>query len=84
MTPDGDGAACITIATSPCAAIYCLGYASRNQFHCDRAAADRGESGATVNTASFQVDRLGAGGFIRIQCADWQRRSAWSNPLYLE
>lgn len=87
ITHDG-GVPHLEVETSPCAAIYALSYGGRNQFHFDREAIGRGEAGATITAARFTLDRigrghLGEGGYIRLQCTDWQRRDAWSNPLYL-
>ncbi|HEU5316175.1 MAG TPA: CehA/McbA family metallohydrolase [Chloroflexota bacterium] len=73
----------LSVETSPCAAIYALSYGSRNQFEFDREAAARGEAGSTVTTASFKLRAGGPGGYVRIQCTDWQWRNAWSNPLYI-
>jgi predicted metal-dependent phosphoesterase TrpH len=84
LTPNGEDAY-LEVEASPCAAIYALSYGARNQFHFDREAAARGEPGATITVASFRIERqrLGPGGYVRVQCTDWQRRSAWSNPLFL-
>lgn len=72
----------VDVETSACAAIYALGYGSRNQFAFDRDAAARSEVGATITSASFTLRELGPAGYVRLQCTDWQRRSAWTNPLF--
>jgi predicted metal-dependent phosphoesterase TrpH len=74
----------LEVETSPCAAIYALGFGSRNKFAFDREAAARGEVGATITRATFDVDpETLPGRYVRLQCVDGQRRSAWSNPLFL-
>ena len=73
----------VEVETSPAAAIYVLGYGSRNQFAFDREAAARGALGATITSARFTLKAQPAGAYLRLQVTDWQRRSAWSNPLYL-
>lgn len=73
----------VDVETSPCAAIYMLPYGARSKFAFDRDAAARGEHGATITSARFHVRELGPGGYFRLQCTDWQRRSAWSNPLFV-
>jgi predicted metal-dependent phosphoesterase TrpH len=78
-----DGATLVEVETSPCAAIYLLPFGARSQFAFEREAAARGETGATIKTARFTLGNLGPGGYVRIQCTDWQRRCAWSNPLFL-
>lgn len=80
---DGHGNAIVEVQTSPCAAIYLLSTGAGNQFVVDQEAATRGETGATITEAHFTVKRIGAGGYLRVQCVDWQWRRAWSNPLYL-
>jgi predicted metal-dependent phosphoesterase TrpH len=84
VTPIEDGGVYLEVETSPCAAIYALGYGSRNLFQFDQEAAARGEAGATITLASFKITSLGPGAYIRVQCTDWQRRSAWSNPIFLQ
>lgn len=88
LAPDAEGGKVVEVETSPCAAIYVLGYGSRNQFAFDREAAARGELGATINRATFRVRAGEARGtgpapYVRVQCVDWQRRCAWTNPLFL-
>ncbi len=78
-----DGATYGEVETSSCAAIYLLPFGARSQFDFDREAAARGETGATITKARFKLGKLGPGGYVRVQCTDWQRRSAWSNPLFL-
>jgi len=81
----------LEVETSPCAIIYALGYGSRNQFAVDGEAIARGERGTTITTATFHVRKHVArvdgrpcpAPYVRVQCVDWQRRSAWSNPLFL-
>jgi hypothetical protein len=82
VTEDGDGVR-VEVETSPVAAIYALGYGSRNQFAFDREAAARGALGATITSARFTLKPQPSGAYIRLQATDWQRRSAWTNPLYL-
>ena len=95
VTPEADGVR-LEVETSPCAIIYALGYGSRNQFAADQEAIAREELGATITRATFHVRRPAAsvgggsaGGrgprpYVRVQCTDWQRRSAWSNPVFLD
>lgn len=73
----------VEVDTSPVAAIYALGYGSRNQFEFDREAAARGASGATISSARFTLKPQPPGAYLRLQATDWHRRSAWTNPLYL-
>jgi hypothetical protein len=90
VRPELDGVL-LEVETSPCAIIYALGYGSRNQFAVNREAIARGELGATITTASFHVRKEPApvagrprpAPYVRVQCVDWQRRSAWSNPIFL-
>ena len=88
VTAEVDGVG-LEVETSPCAIIYALGYGSRNQFAADRDAIAGGQMGVTITQASFHVRRPTAAErvkfrpFVRVQCADWQRRSAWSNPIFL-
>ena len=82
VTQDAKGTH-VEVDTSPVAAIYLLGFGSRNQFAFDAEAAARGETGATITTARFTLKPQPAGAFVRIQATDWHRRSAWTNPLYL-
>ncbi|MGH2366679.1 MAG: PHP domain-containing protein [Chloroflexota bacterium] len=85
LTPEPGGVTVVEVETSPCAAIYALGFGSRNQFAFEREAAARGELGATITRATFRVrPETLPGRYVRVQCVDWQRRSAWSNPLVLE
>ncbi len=82
VSRDGDSVV-LEVETSPCAAIYALGFGSRNQFEFDREAVTRGELGMTITSARFTLRPPGRGGYVRVQCTDWQRRDAWSNPFYL-
>lgn len=81
------GGALLEVECSPCAAIYALGYGSRNQFTFDRDAIARGELGQTITSGRFEISAATITSqrwpFVRVQCVDWQRRSAWSNPLFL-
>ena len=79
---DSDGIH-LEVEASPVAAIYALGFGSRNQFAFDREAAARSERGATITSARFTLKPQAAGAYVRLQATDWQMRSAWSNPLYL-
>jgi predicted metal-dependent phosphoesterase TrpH len=87
LAREPDGGATVAVECSPCAAIYALGFGSRNQFTFDREAIARGETGATVTRGTFKIAPATIGGqrhpYVRVQCVDWQRRSAWSNPLFL-
>jgi len=83
LSTSEEGTTFIEVDTSPCAAIYLLPFGARSQFDFDREAAARGETGATITTARFTLGILAPGNYIRVQCTDWLRRSAWSNPLYL-
>jgi predicted metal-dependent phosphoesterase TrpH len=95
LHPEADGGVTLEAETSPCAAIYALGFGPHNQFVFDpRAGAGRAAAGApeargaregwTVERATFRLrpERL-PGRYVRVQCVDWQRRAAWSNPLFL-
>jgi hypothetical protein len=90
VTPEGDGLR-FEVETSPCAIIYALPYGERNQYAADNQAIAREELGATITRASFVVKRpdsatraaLRVRPFVRIQCTDWERRSAWSNAFFL-
>jgi hypothetical protein len=89
ITPEADGVR-LDIETSPCAIIYALGYGSRNQFAANREAIAQGHMGATITQATFHVRRPAGRApaylprpYVRVQCTDWQRRSAWSNPIFL-
>lgn len=73
----------VDVETSPCAAIYLLPFGARSQIAFNAESAARGETGGTITTATFHASQLGPGGYVRIQCTDWQRRSAWSNPLFI-
>ena len=73
----------VEVETSPVAAIYALGYGSRNQFEFDREAAAQGALGATISSARFTLKPQPPDAFLRLQATDWHRRSAWTNPLYL-
>jgi predicted metal-dependent phosphoesterase TrpH len=85
LRAEGDGTVILAVETSPCAAIYALGFGSRNQFafHPQAAAAAAG-AGETVEGATFRLrPETLLGRYVRVQCVDWQRRAAWSNPLFL-
>ena len=90
-TERGTGDLQIEVETSPCGAIYVLGFGARNQFAFDQETAARGTPGGTITHASFRVrppppapdGRPRPAPYLRVQCVDWQRRSAWSNPLFL-
>jgi predicted metal-dependent phosphoesterase TrpH len=83
ITAGEAGELVVEVQTSPCAAIYCLGFGSRNLIAFDTEAVARGEVGTTITQATFRTRRQVMGRYLRIQCMDWQRRSAWSNPLFL-
>ena len=96
LRPQGDGSVTLDVETSPCAAIYALGFGPHNQFAFDpragagagRAApggeAQDGSEGWTVDRATFRLrPEALPGRYVRVQCVDWQRRAAWSNPLFL-
>lgn len=71
--PETDGSVVVEVETSPCAAIYLLGYGSRNQFAFDREAAARGEIGATITTATFRVKGQAAKGKEQVEGARGRR-----------
>jgi predicted metal-dependent phosphoesterase TrpH len=96
LRPEADGSVTLDVETSPCAAIYALGFGPHNQFAFDpRAGAGRaapapgpeaqsGVEGWTVDRATFRLrPEALPGRYVRVQCVDWQRRAAWSNPLFL-
>ena len=83
-----DGALRIRVETSPCAAIYLLAHGESDcAYNADVIA--RGEPGATITEATLSVslpsESTEGGGrpwYVRVQATDWQRRSAWSNPIF--
>ena len=83
-----DGALRIHVETSPCAAIYLLAYGENDSAY-NAGAIARGELGATITEATLSVSPpvapTGGNGrawYVRVQATDWQRRSAWSNPIF--
>lgn len=72
----------VFVRTTPCLGIYCLAFGPRNRLAFDRSSADRGGPLQPITEASFRLS--GDECYIRIQAVDTQRRSAWSNPFYLQ
>jgi len=66
------GADSVEVTCSPCRAIMALGRGSR--------AAQ--SNGAGLTRAVLPLDRLRAGGFVRIAVADAEGRRAWTNPVW--
>jgi hypothetical protein len=63
----------LTVACSPCMAIYCLGFAGRNQFRL-------GTEEETLREASFML--RGDEPWVRIQVTDGKGCSAWTQPFW--
>lgn len=78
----------VYVETSPCAAIYLLAYGDGDRAY-NSEAISRGDLGATITEATLAVSlppEPVAGDkrswYMRVQATDWQRRSAWSNPIF--
>jgi hypothetical protein len=64
----------LTVTCSPCTAIYCLGFAGRNQYRL-------GAEEAPLQEAEFRL--RGDEPWVRIEVRDNHGRSAWSQPCWL-
>ncbi|HEV7214874.1 MAG TPA: CehA/McbA family metallohydrolase [Chloroflexota bacterium] len=64
----------LTVACSPCTAIYCLGFAGRNQYRL-------GTPEAPLQEAAFAL--RGDEPWVRVQVTDAHGRAAWSQPFWL-
>ncbi len=64
----------VTVRCSPCAGIYCLGFAGRNQYR-------RAGEGTPLESAEFEL--RGDEHWIRVQVTDAGGRSAWTQPAWL-
>jgi len=63
----------VTVACSPCAAVYCLGFAGRNQYRL-------GDGVTPLEGAEFTL--RGDEPWVRIQVTDLKGRSAWTQPYW--
>jgi predicted metal-dependent phosphoesterase TrpH len=63
----------VLVSCSPCAAIYCLGFAGRNQYRV-------WDHGTPLAAAEFTL--RGDESWVRIQVTDANGRSAWTQPYW--
>jgi predicted metal-dependent phosphoesterase TrpH len=63
----------VTVSCSPCAAIYCLGFAGRNQYRV-------WDQATPLVTSEFTL--RGDEPWVRVQVTDRQGRSAWTQPIW--
>ena len=89
LRPQADGSLQVQVEASPCAAIYLLGYGPDIAWAANEEAVARGELGATITEVTLTLparpasdDATSAPRYVRVQATDWQRRSAWSNPIF--